>query len=239
QLSREKDKLEDRERDLKKEQANLARTASALEVQRGVAEENAKEARRSERATERTSYLSEIGLAAAQSRENAFLNIRASLDKYTGGKLAYLRHWEWGRLRHISQLAERDLPAAGRVEALAVDHDQKLVVSGSAAGKLQFWNTETWDVVTRDLGRAIVALAIDEAHGRLAVSLAGDGGRFHVQPLDAWREGAIDELLRSPFEAHRDDVVSLAFSSDGERIVATSLDQTASVWSLATRTPIT
>src|SRR5690606_34760943 len=59
QLSREKDKLEDRERDLKKEQANLARTASALEVQRGVAEENAKEARRSERATERTSYLSE------------------------------------------------------------------------------------------------------------------------------------------------------------------------------------
>ncbi|HTN77038.1 MAG TPA: protein kinase, partial [Pirellulaceae bacterium] len=230
--------LEDKSNDLKKQKEKVELTATDLARQRTVAEASARQAIDKERFAEQVSYLSQIGLAAAQTRENAFLNIRQSLSVYNDPKLAHLRNWEWGRLNFLSSLAKVDQPADGRVESLATAADDpSFMVTGTSSGALQFWDTTNWQATTHSLPQAIRTVALSHDGRLLAMASVDAEHRILVWETAAWRKLAAGAAAPQPLHTltgHQDAVLHLTFDATGVRVLSTSQDQTARLWNLQT-----
>ncbi len=123
------------------------------------------------------------------------------------------------------------LPGRGHFAASAgFSPNNKHMVTVSGDRKAQLWSAQTGEEVRFPGWEAgLTALAFSSDGLRMAAALPN----HTTQILNA-----STGVLEVTFGEHTAPVHSLAFSADGKRVLTASLDGTARVWSLATRTPI-
>jgi len=110
-----------------REQAQTAQAAEA-EQRRQVADAWAAEKAQRQKA-EYESYLAKISLAAGKVENREFESAAELLESCPKD----LRHWEWGRLKHLCQLERRSFGGGSRLVAALVFPDAKRVLSASLA----------------------------------------------------------------------------------------------------------
>src|SRR5262249_23662029 len=130
----------------------LAQEKEATDGQRQLAEQRAEEAQkaltRAEEAraeaehartrAEDETYVTRISLAAARVERGQFGHVEELLESCPRA----LRHWEWGRLKHLCHLELLNLPHPGGVTHAAFSPDGKRIAT--AGGKM----VRVWDVRT-------------------------------------------------------------------------------------------
>ena len=127
----------------------------------------------------------------------------------------------------------------GGVQALAFSPDGRTIASGGRDGRVRLWETETGGELRALPGHTdgVPALAFSP-DGRLLAASYGDGWErpFHVshEGFKLWELATGKELHN--FRGHRDDVLALAFSPDGQTLASGGLDQSIKIWDVATAT---
>ena len=114
------------------------------------------------------------------------------------------------------------------MRSVAFDKGGKVLAAGTRYGVVRVWNTETGKVVQTIKGKGTdiwsVAFTPD---GRTLITTEGDWKRpsaIQRWDTDTWEE-------QSHFN-HSGEVLCLAVSSDGNRLVAGSWDRTITIWRL-------
>jgi WD40 repeat protein/serine/threonine protein kinase len=218
------------------EQQRLAaeRAKAEEEVARKRAQDEEQRAVAAKLAEEYEAYVARIGLAAAKISDNAFdfaaELLRQSVPTAPGQR--DMRNWEWGRLKHLTQLSAAVFPAAGPVDAVAYSPDGKSIASGDRSGKL----------VVRDIASGAVRFEVPHGQyvhcvafspdGRLVASGSSDRT---IKILDA-ASGQVLTTLGGE-NGHTDGVLCVRFSPDSKQLVSGSYDNTARVWDVATGQP--
>jgi WD40 repeat protein len=142
------------------------------------------------------------------------------------------------------------------LRSVIFSRDGKLVATGGQA--LQLWNVETGEEF-ESLDIDVYSLALSPVGTCIAAGCAGrylwDGndrkdGSYNIRvinlelskisytPIIPFRRERIrrlkGEVWPSPFEGHKGDVFSVAYSADGKRIASSSDDWTVRVWDVST-----
>ena len=122
----------------------------------------------------------------------------------------------------------------GRVYAIAISPDGKLVMSGSWEGTVRLWSTETGKPVGEVLmhGEPVFCAAFSP-DGTLAA--AGGGGGFSGSAR-LWSVATREPV--GPTLRHAGFVYRLAFSPDGTKLLTGSGDHTARLWSTKNGEPV-
>ncbi|MEX2317580.1 MAG: protein kinase [Pirellulales bacterium] len=186
--------------------------------QRGLAEE-------AKKVEEYESYVARIGLTAAKINDNAFQFADMLLQQCK----PEMRNWEWGRLKHLTQLSAATWPTAAQVDAVAYSPDGKSVASADRGGKLIVRDAATGQVRYQIPHGQYVSSVAYSSDGRLLASGSSDRT---IKILDA-ATGQIRATLGGP-EGHADGVLSVRFSPDGRQLASGSYDNTARLWDVAT-----
>jgi WD40 repeat protein/serine/threonine protein kinase len=204
-----------------RQQAVVAKDQAEFQRQQAdVAREQAEAARQKERYE---AYVARIGLAAAKIDENAFETARQLLDDCP----ADLRHWEWGRLHYLSHLSARVKSTPSPLNTLAVSAEGTQWAVGGWDATVRVYQSD-WEAPPRELahgGSEVSAIAFSP-NGKLLATGSDDP----AAPLQLW------DLTTGQSRAvmgPTDDVLSVAFSSDGTRLLAASYDQTARLFDVA------
>ena len=203
-------------------------------------------------------YIARIGLAAAKINDNAFDTAEQLLNACP----RRLRNWEWGRLRYLSTqsvhtflppqpvgaagdgpaarkaAAAGEIGAAGKaaaaieasapVESVAFSHDGARFISGSWDGHARIWDVKSGQMLLSIPYGSLYVHAVAFSPDGKYVALGGNDKNGYVKIFDA-RTGA---PVRK-FIGHKDDVLSVAFSHDGRRLLTSSYDNTARLWDVA------
>lgn len=237
-LAQQQKKEADTQRDIADDQRRVA------DDQRRVAGEQRDEARRQQglaiearRQAEYEAYVALISMAAAKIDEHAFGQATQALAACQKD----LRGWEWARLNYtIQQGVGRQLPGAARVEAIAADALGTRLAVGDRDGVVRLWNLQG-DQSAREVYRlaepqAVVhALAFSPSDANLlAIGTNVPGQQLLLLHLQT---GEVRPLAGE--QGHREAVVHLTFSRDGNRLLTASHDYTAKLWDIATGTPLT
>jgi hypothetical protein len=132
------------------------------------------------------------------------------------------------------------------VESLALSPDGRLLLSGSNDRKVGLWEVFTGqEILTFSKHQRAVDAVAFSPDGRLAASA---GGELHVpygvkepRRIRIWEVAGGEEI--ATFGGHDSDVVALAFSPDGAKLVTALKNNTTLVWDLKglklpTRTPV-
>jgi WD40 repeat protein/serine/threonine protein kinase len=210
-------------------QAELARLAegnarSAEGVARNAQKQATADADRAQQAKKREeyqAYVARIGLAAAQIEGNAFDTAEQLLNDCP----VPLRDWEWGRLRFLSTQSVEEYPVHAPVVSIAFDRDGKKFVSGSWDGKARVWDAKTGKILlTIPYGALYVHSVAFSPDGQL-IAAGGSDPHGYVKIFNA-NTGALVRTLYG----HTDDVLSVAFSNGGRRLLTSSYDKTARLW---------
>jgi len=119
------------------------------------------------------------------------------------------------------------------ITALAISPSGNTLASGSLDGTINFWNLRTGILQATLFARQVTALAFSPdgttlASGSRLISSAASTKTFH--PLQLW-DVATGELLTNL--SVEEPIAALAFSPDGKRLAAGSLQ--AHVWDVATQ----
>ena len=144
--------------------------------------------------------------------------------------------------------------------SMIFSRNRKLVALGDQA--LRLWNVET-GIMVQSFGITVCSLALSPDETCIAVGCEGIGipvgkrealnGSYNIRVIDlelakiplpshphllALSCNHImrlnGEALASPFEGHRNDVRSVAYSADGKQIASCSDDETVRVWDVST-----
>ncbi len=133
---------------------------------------------------------------------------------------------EWPRLLHALQFC---LPHPGRVLAVAVSPDGRMIVTGGSDGTARLWNAATGQAVGAPLRHSAPVQAVAFRPGsRTLVTASG-------ATVQSW-DGADGRPLGTPLTAPG-TVLALAFSKDGRWLATAGEDQAAQVWDAATGRP--
>jgi WD40 repeat protein/serine/threonine protein kinase len=247
QLDAQNVKLTESERDLtlaltdaqiaKNRADDEAKAARLQEREARAQEQRAREqeqrALEQEQLAERTSYIAQIGLAAAQVEENAFLEARGVIDRFATGPRARWRHWEWGRLRFLGDRALRTEPAGARVERVAWTPDGRWLLVATAAREVRIWDAKTEQFLEEslELDGSVTALAVSP-DGQWAATAASSRNTIQIWNLETLQRD-VPEIPDSPlaeWTGHTNVIHNLRYSTDGRYLVSSSSDRTARLW---------
>ncbi|MCA9137878.1 MAG: protein kinase [Planctomycetales bacterium] len=229
---------------------NSERVAIAAKDEARIAESTA---RLEKRRAEEAAYASEIGLAAESIGRNDFdkaTRILNKLDPASGPDanpvMSKLRHIEWGLLRDSASPATVDnLLSQYRIETVGSSVDGTVLAAGTEKGNVYLWrisnpNDPLPEPVTFQFGDQVTALAVSDDGRFLAVTGTriaepSGSGANSVPVVKIWNAG--DSEFKQPLatlSGHAAEVLSIAFSKDGERLVTSAADRTAVVWDRST-----
>ena len=198
---------------------------------------------------EEAAYKSEIQLAAERIRDNAITNAVDLLDGQLRGSKKKFRHWEWGRLRYLCDLAQHtfqadDRSAGGMVGAVAVSADENQLAIGYVDGTIHVYQQDAelgWKKAVRsgqfEVAWPVRALAFDPVTQQLAVG----GGLLGQGQITLWsREASTDDAyaIGQTWSDHADVVTSLCFTRDGQQLLSSSEDATARIFDLKGEAPV-
>lgn len=222
--------------------------ASAIAAQKSAEKErlaaaSEKEAKKRE---QYEAYVARIGLAAEKIKENAFDSARELLDQCKPKKDEEdLRNWEWGRLMHLCSLNEKSFAFPVRVGAVRVNPANRTqFLVGTWGGVAQIFNLDGKDGQVPEAAKPIQVFehgangaqyvnAVAWSPTGEQVVTAGSGGRGESkQYVQLWdvKSGS----LKYVFKGHTDDVTSVVFSKNGDKLLTASYDNTARLWDVAT-----
>jgi WD40 repeat protein/serine/threonine protein kinase len=209
-------------REAEEKQRQLAeQKQKEAEEQRALADAARVAADKARADEEYAAYVARIGLTKVKLDENAFDRAEALLAECPEP----LRDWEWGRLKYLTQLADKTWRADAPLDALAVSPDGQHIATGGRDGQATIWNLATG---AREhefkQGQYVHAVAYDAAGKRLAVG-SSDGA---VVIYDAATGDKLTTLV-----GHKQGVLSVRFSPDGARLLTCGYDNTARLWDVA------
>jgi len=115
----------------------------------------------------------------------------------------------------------------GPVLGVAIDATGSQIASAGADGTVRLWKKPTAPQVFADAPAAATKTIVSR-DGKLAATIAVSSARPAIIIRDATTGKVLRELL-----GHSAAISSVAFSSDGKRLISGSADQTARVWDLA------
>jgi WD40 repeat protein/serine/threonine protein kinase len=252
EAEREKALAAIRERETAEREAETAR--SDLAAQRTVAESARRLAEDAERRSEVVRYVG--GLQAAEGKLNqlAFHEAAKLLDACPES----MRHWEWGRLRHLSKLNYRVLRGhTAPIRTLATNADGSVIATGGQDRALRLWSAKggllrTLEGHERGIrGLAFVQgdsriLSIDDSGATLLWDLRGgeparvstgeNTAMARVHLSDDGERAYLGGLMRNLNTGLRlmqlDDkaITSVAFLPDPTLVFAGGSDGTARLW---------
>ncbi|GAB4449214.1 MAG: hypothetical protein OHK0041_10260 [Anaerolineales bacterium] len=126
----------------------------------------------------------------------------------------------------------RFIDANSQVSAIAFSADGKWIAVGDRDGLIRLWNTDSWQMEGKNFSGhrdAVLDLAFSPDGSRLA-SVGADGNLFQ------WMPASPDTLPPAPLKIT--GVSSVAYSSDGSRIVTGDNLFKVNVWDAAAYTPL-
>lgn len=133
----------------------------------------------------------------------------------------------WGNAIHIwdtnTGLQIGELSPGGQLVSFSPD-GKKIIVSGSNDGIVRIWDAETFKLVGEPYKDGTVAIFSPDGK-RIAI-----GSYYTIKVLDAETGKPVLEDL----QGNKMPVQSLAFSSDGKKIVSGSVDGTVRMWDVET-----
>ena len=133
----------------------------------------------------------------------------------------------WGNAIHIwdtnTGLQIGELSPGGQLVSFSPD-GKKIIVSGSNDGIVRIWDAETFKLVGEPYKGGTVAIFSPDGK-RIAI-----GSYYTIKVLDAETGKPVLEDL----QGNKMPVQSLAFSSDGKKIVSGSVDGTVRMWDVET-----
>src|SRR5262245_63241 len=194
------------------------------EKQRGIAEEQARRARRFQ-------YAADMNLAQQAFQEKQFLRMRSILERYRPSAESTGEDWRGFEWRHLSQLCPGEVATLrghlGPVRCLAFSADGRRLATGS-----QDETVKVWDAVG---GRCLLTL---NGHTKAVVGVAfGPGRRLASAGFDGalrlW-DAEAGRLLTTIPAAHADGAVGVAMSPDGRRLASVGRDLALRVWDVET-----
>jgi WD40 repeat protein len=235
---RQQKKAEREEKEATRQQLIAEKQTKLAKEEKERADDRAKVAREQEQRAERASYVAKIGLAAAQVQENAFLEARRvvkGVAEAASVTTTGARHWEWGRLKFLSERATQSVNADSRIEQIAWTPDGQWLLVGTADEKVRIWNAETkeFQAESLPLDGSARALAVAPRDGFVATA-SDDSGTIKIWQLGSERlqGGTVPKEPARTLVGHEGAVVSLRFSKDGQFLLSTSTDSTARLWDM-------
>ena len=122
-----------------------------------------------------------------------------------------------------SQWMQFVVPSYG-IDSLAFSWNDKLLATGGGGTQVRLWRvTDGWMLDSLDLESTALSLAFSPDSQILAVGTnSGELDLFDV---------STSEVLQR-FEAHKDAIIDLEFSSDGRNLITASYDGTVRLWGL-------
>ncbi|MGE0760162.1 MAG: hypothetical protein AB7O38_24330, partial [Pirellulaceae bacterium] len=240
QIAEEQTALAERQTQVAKNESEAAKRAREAAIraqaeeakQRELADQNARKAREAETVAlaERDNanyekYVALIGLAAAKIEENAFGYARELLQQCPPA----LRNWEWGRLMYLCEQSVQVVEAGTPINAVAFSADGRQFATGGWNGLAQVFQAQDGQRVStmQHAGSYVYAVAYCPSRPEIATGSSGTG-----QNLQIWH-AATGQLVRS-LVGHTDDVLSVVYSRDGQRLLTASRDNTARLWNCET-----
>jgi len=217
---------------------NLQSSNQALSVATRLAASEAKAAREAQEDEAGASYLAQIGVAAERIANNSFHDAERLLAEYAPPRSpwSYFRHWEWGHLQWLTGREAAQLNVGPRIESLARSADGRLVAAGTASGQALIWEVDWTGRTFKKVGEVsfggpVLAITLSPDGQRLAAG--GDFDRGAIALCQRTEAGYQKEEQR--LAGHAAGVLSLAFSPRGDKVLSSSRDGMARLWSLATR----
>ena len=197
---------------------------------------------------EEAAYKAEIQLAAERIRDNAISNAVELLDGQLVGAKKKFRHWEWGRLRYLCDLAQHtfdadDQSAGGIVGAVAVSADENRMAVGHLDGSINIYQRDEqsgWKKAVQlgqlDANWPVHALAFGSAGEQLAVG-GGNPGEGIISLWTCEPSTEADYRVSQTWDEHANVVTSLSFTQDGGQLLSSSQDATARIFDLQSENP--
>ena len=231
------------ERIAKESEAKALAAKKAEEEQRKIAQANERKAIEAKEAEEYEAYVARIGLAAAKIRENSFDEASRLLEQCRPSQPGErdLRNWEWGRLMHLCGQSDRTFDAGVPLDAIALSPDGASFAVGGWNGTAQVWEIASGKLlhVLPHGGSGIAVSAIAFSPDGKYIATGSNKQDDYIQLWDAQtgkripRTFGVDGKTDSAVE-HTGDVLSVAFSRDGSRLLTGSRDRTARLWDVQT-----
>lgn len=150
---------------------------------------------------------------------------------FTGGEDGSIKFWD----RASGLLTNSSMAHVGGISSLAITPDGRFVISGGADTKVRLWNAKTGRLVrTFDGHKTQVQCVAVSPDGRTIAS--GSGSYAEVT-------GVSDNNIRLwdlntgravvTLSGHQAQIIGLAFSPDGNRLVSGARDKSIRIWSVS------
>ncbi|MBT7256021.1 MAG: protein kinase, partial [Planctomycetaceae bacterium] len=222
------------------------REAREADVQRGLAESRAVEARQAQESTEvqrvaaelqrqiaeaervtaqRQAYTSDMLLVQRDWEDAHIINMQDLLARHQNTKLKGFEWNYWNRKLHHNTNTLKGHPAF--VFGASFSPDGKRIVSGSNDKTIKIWDAETGQETLTLKGHTSIVKSVSfSPGGKRIVSGSYD------KTIKIWDAETGQETLT--LKGHTSVVNSVSFSPDGKRIVSGSGDRTIKIWDAET-----
>ena len=153
----------------------------------------------------------------------------------TGGDDGVVRLWDPLTGTNMKEMAAQDPQERKSVRSVAVSPGGDFVISGGADLNVQLWNTRSGLPAGAPVRAGGGVMGVAFSHRGDLVAVGVDAGT--IQFLNV-RNGTTLEPAGEVLRAHPTSVNSVAFSSDGKRLVSGGTDNTVKVWNIQSRSQI-